>query len=147
MRGKTDHNQSEIVNTLRSIGATVTDLSQVGGGVPDILIGMVANCPNCQKAFRQNLLAEIKSEIGTLTPAQVEFHRLWRGQLLIIRTVDDVLALAKKSSQAPAFSGNQAINLNILPSSVKVKPDSQALKDLRREVERIISKYEKLISA
>lgn len=35
---KVDANQPEIVAALRGVGAEVTDLSRVGGGVPDLLV-------------------------------------------------------------------------------------------------------------
>jgi hypothetical protein len=35
---RTDANQAEIVAALRQIGVEVTDLSAVGGGVPDLLL-------------------------------------------------------------------------------------------------------------
>ncbi len=37
--GKIDANQPEIVDALRSIGAHVTILAAVGGGIPDLLVG------------------------------------------------------------------------------------------------------------
>ena len=39
MFNRTDANHQEIVAALQTIGATVQDLSQVGAGCPDILVG------------------------------------------------------------------------------------------------------------
>ena len=32
---------------------------------------------------------------GKLTPEQIRFHREWRGQKAIVRTVDDLLTLLR----------------------------------------------------
>ena len=37
--GRVDTNQKELVTQLMKIGATVSILSNVGGGVPDIIVG------------------------------------------------------------------------------------------------------------
>ena len=83
MRKNTDANQSEIVAALRELGATVTVLSQVGYGCPDILVG-----------FRGvNYLLEIKDGAKSpsrqrLTPAEMRWHNEWRGQVAIVNSVD-----------------------------------------------------------
>ncbi len=51
-------------------------------GHPDLLIG----CAGVTG------LAEVKSEDGTLTPAQQTFLQAWRGgEVVIVRTQDDVI--------------------------------------------------------
>lgn len=86
---KVDANQAEIVGALRSVGAQVLDLSRVGQGCPDILVG-----------FRgKNHLLEIKrpkakgEAAGRLTEDQLRFMAGWigRGQAAVVRTVDDAL--------------------------------------------------------
>ncbi len=74
---KVDNNQGEIVQTLQNLGCSVTDLSGVGKGVPDLVIG-----------YRQrNYFVEVKSPKGKLTEAQILWHQLWRGQVVVIRSV------------------------------------------------------------
>ena len=81
---KVDRNQPEIVAALRAIGATVQPLHTVGRGVPDLLVGWRG----------ANLLLEVKDGAGKgLTPDQVEWHCQWRGQVCIVRSVDDALAV------------------------------------------------------
>jgi hypothetical protein len=82
-RGRTDDNQEKIVRALRRVGAMVADLSAVGGGVPDLLVG-----------FRmQTYLLEVKSPKGKPTPAQVSWRHRWRGRPpQTVRTVDEALA-------------------------------------------------------
>lgn len=85
---KVDANQAEIVAALRSVGASVQLLHAVGKGCPDVLAG-----------FRGvNYAIEIKDgskppSATTLTPDQVKWHGEWRGQVSVVYSVDDALAL------------------------------------------------------
>lgn len=85
---RTDRNQTTIVQGLRGAGASVTILSMVGNGVPDILVG-----------FRGiNYLMEIKDwkkppSKRKLTPLEQEFFDTWRGQVDKIETLDDALSV------------------------------------------------------
>ncbi len=82
--GRVDKNQSEIVAAVRAMGATWLDLSSVGGGCPDGLVGY----------HGRTYLVEIKGPKGTLTPDQEQFISLWRGSPVhVIRTVDGVIEL------------------------------------------------------
>lgn len=77
MRNRTDNNQVEIVRNLNSIGASVLDLSQVGAGCPDLLVG-----------FRsRNFLVEVKNPAtyGKPSPTQTDFARAWRGDIILVR--------------------------------------------------------------
>lgn len=84
---KTDQNHAEIAAALRAAGATVCDLSRVGGGCPDLLVG----------GHGINYLLEIKD--GKKPPSkrmlngiQKEWHVRWRGSVSIVTSVDDALA-------------------------------------------------------
>jgi len=85
---RVDSNQAAIVETFRSVGATVQHLHVIGRGCPDILVG-----------FRGvNYLVEIKDgskppSKRQLTPDEIEWHRLWRGQISIVKNNDDALRL------------------------------------------------------
>lgn len=81
MAKKVDQNQSSIVEALRKMGASVVSLHEHGGGVPDLLVGML----------RQNYLIEIKTEKGTFTRDQVDFYEKWRGSVVVLRSVDDAV--------------------------------------------------------
>jgi len=84
-----DNNQRDIVKALRQIpGCTVESLAAVGKGVPDILCGF----------FNKNYLFEIKDgnkppSRRKLTPAQVEWHNSWCGQVDIITCLGDALII------------------------------------------------------
>ena len=83
---RVDANQSDIVEALRVVGCTVQPLHAVGQGVPDLLVG-----------FRgQNLLIEVKD--GSKPPSrrrktedQVIWHDAWRGQVAVVRNVQEAL--------------------------------------------------------
>ena len=79
MKHRTDHNQSEIIKAFEALGCTVFDLSNVGGGLCDLLVGLVG----------VNLLVEIKKPKGKLTPAQTDFFETWKGQKGIVTTIDE----------------------------------------------------------
>lgn len=87
---KVDDNQSKIVEALRSVGATVQILSGVGRGCPDLLVGI----------FRRNWLMEIKDgdkprSAQALTAEEAIWHSEWKGQVAIVRNVDEALAAIK----------------------------------------------------
>lgn len=82
---RVDSNQKDIVRALvGKVGAkSVVILSAVGEGVPDLLVG-VGNV---------NLLMEVKTDTGTLTDVQVEWHSGWCGQVAIVRNEQQALQL------------------------------------------------------
>lgn len=93
-----DANQSEIVAALRKIGATVQPLHAVGGGCPDLLVGF---------GHAMNFLFEVKDgskplSQRKLTPAQVDFHANWRGQVCVVSSVDEAFhALSSGVAMVP----------------------------------------------
>lgn len=79
LRARTDNNQRAIVKDLRKLGVSVCVLSDVGRGVPDILVGYLG----------ANFLFEIKDDEKTpshrkLTEDQVQWHDAWNGQVDVI---------------------------------------------------------------
>lgn len=85
---KIDENQPEIVDALRAMGCSVTILSAVGNGCPDILVG-----------FRGiNLLFEIKDgkkpkSKRQLTSDQVKWHTAWNGKVYIVESVEQAITI------------------------------------------------------
>ena len=80
---RVDNTQPVIVRALRDCGWTVLDLSGVGHGCPDIIVG----------AAGVNVALELKSPRGGLTPDQVEWHADWRGQVAVAHTPDEAIAI------------------------------------------------------
>lgn len=82
--GRTDANQQAIVQALRHAGVSVCSLAGCGDGVPDLLCSILG----------RTLLIEAKTGKGALTPAQEAFVVGWQGELHIVRSVDQALAVA-----------------------------------------------------
>ena len=88
---RTDSNQRPIVQALRDIFGPdcVFDLSAVGQGCPDLMVGVRG----------VNLLMEIKTDKGKLTTDQVIFHKSWPGSVVVVRTLQEALdAIAKATT-------------------------------------------------
>jgi hypothetical protein len=92
-----DANQAEIVKALRQLGCSVLDLSAVGGGCPDLLVGRLG------ASGRGNLLVEIKNpklkntggEAMRKTRAkQEQFRAEWNGPTVVVETVEHAIAAA-----------------------------------------------------
>lgn len=78
-----DANQKAENAKLRQMGYSVWVTSALGQGAPDAVVGK----PD------YNLLVEWKaSEKHKLTPAEVTFHAIWKGPLLIAWTAEQVHA-------------------------------------------------------
>lgn len=83
MAARSDKIQPVIVATLRQCGASVCHLHAVGRGVPDLLVGYRG----------YNMLVEVKTETGRLNALQETWHASWRGQVAVIYTTEDAVAL------------------------------------------------------
>lgn len=94
---KVDANQTEITQVLRQMGASVTPTHTVGNGFPDLAIG-----------FRGvTLLVEIKDgskppSKRKLTPDEVEWHEAWQGQVAVVESVEDAVALLNRVTEVTA---------------------------------------------
>lgn len=86
-----DANQPEIIKALRAVGCSVQPLHTVGQGTPDLLVGIAS----------KNVLMEVKdgSRVPSeqkLTPDQVKWHASWRGNVVVVKSVDEALAVVQK---------------------------------------------------
>lgn len=94
LHGKTDSNQSDIVSALRQTGHGVVDLSSVGNGCPDLLVGRGGTW----------VMVEVKSKGGKLTPEQVIWHNEHRdhGPIVIGRdTVATIMDVSRAVVRRP----------------------------------------------
>lgn len=84
---KTDVIQKDVVKKLRSMGATVVDLSAVGKGMTDLLVGFDG----------QTILLEVKSGADKkFTPAQIKFFAGWKGgPLHRVNSVQEAIEVLK----------------------------------------------------
>jgi Holliday junction resolvase len=69
---KRDMNEADIIRTLRSVGASVAQISSKG--VPDLLVGFQG----------RTYLLEVKTPKKKLTDDQVVFHGEWNGSPIAI---------------------------------------------------------------
>ncbi len=94
-RGRTDSNQSAIVKALRKVGATVQILSDVGKGCPDLLVGFAGRTYAMEVKDGAKSPSERK-----LTPDQVKWHRAWKGQVAIVNSIVEALAVIGLNADA-----------------------------------------------
>lgn len=80
-----DANQREICEGLKKAGRSILYLHPIGSGCPDILVGY----------HGKNILLEIKQLKGQLNDNQKEFFAAWRGQALVVRTLEEALEATK----------------------------------------------------
>lgn len=94
MPKRIDANQQVIVKAIRGCGFSVQILSDVGHGCPDAIIG----------AFGTNLLFEFKDgdkppSQQRLTEDEKKFHDSWKGQVCIVRSVQEAIDTINKLSR------------------------------------------------
>ena len=114
MKHRTDHNQGEIIKAFEALGCSVFDLSNVGCGLCDLLVGLVGI----------NLLVEIKKPKGTgkakirtqfgvykgkLTPAQTDFFKTWKGQKSVITTQAEAIHLVAATRKRAYIENSKPI--------------------------------------
>jgi Holliday junction resolvase len=91
---KVDANHGQIVEALRSAGASVTSLAAVGSGVPDLLVGYAGMW----------LLFEVKDGTKSpsrrrLTPDQEEWIKASRGgPVWLITSIPEALEALEQST-------------------------------------------------
>jgi len=84
---KIDDNQKEIVAALGAAGCSVDSLAAVGGGVPDLLVGLRGH----------TYLLEVKDgrkvpSARQLTPAQKKWIPAWRGRpVAVVKNTKEAL--------------------------------------------------------
>ena len=77
--GKRDANEGEIISAFELAGATVTKID-----VPcDLIVGYAG----------RSILVEVKTATGTLTKDQKKFIKTWKGDYLIVRTIEEALEI------------------------------------------------------
>lgn len=82
---KRDRNEMEIIQTLLAVGCSVQQLS--AKGVPDLLVGF--NDPTTGEPV--NVLMEVKSKGGKLTPDESEWIAAWKGQVFVVYSAEEAL--------------------------------------------------------
>jgi len=85
---RVDDNQRQIVTALRAAGCTVLSLASIGKGCPDLVVGRGG----------VNYLLEVKDgqkppSQRKLTADEQEWVGAWRGQVTVVETVEEALAI------------------------------------------------------
>lgn len=78
---RTDGNQREIVAALRAAGRAVEIISDVGRGVPDLLVSIGG----------VNFLLEVKIPGAKLTEDERRWHLAWRGNVAVVTTAQEAV--------------------------------------------------------
>lgn len=86
-----DRNHPAIVGAFVGMGCTVEVHEPSTTGAPDLIVGVAGI----------NLLIEVKPDVKAkdkreLRDTQREWHEGWRGQVAVVRTVDDVVTLVNR---------------------------------------------------
>lgn len=99
--GRVDANQPTIIKDLRAIYGPdcAVDLSALGAGIPDQLLGIQGH----------TILCEIKTEAGKLTPAQSHFHKFWNGgPIVVARSMEDIVDELRKLNAKTFVPSNRS---------------------------------------
>ena len=87
-----DNNHNEIAEVFIEAGWEVIDTSKLRFGFPDLIVTPPGStCP---------ILIEVKSEKGTLSKAERDFHKAYRGRLFIVRNTAQAQAVIDKEKNA-----------------------------------------------
>jgi len=92
MPKRVDQNQAAIVQVLRQLGASVLHTHDLGKGAPDLIVAYGGRAGS----GGVTTLVEIKN--GELSPSRQRltedeqlFHDTWRGEIVILRSVNDAV--------------------------------------------------------
>ncbi len=78
---KTDANHQQLMDAFRALGCSVLDLSRLGQGAPDLLVGKLG----------RSVLVEVKRDKkASLTDDQIKFMGAWKGAVMVVTDTFDV---------------------------------------------------------
>ncbi len=86
---RVDSNHAEIRDGLRQAGADVTDLSGIGGGIPDLIVEM----------FGVRAWVDCKAAGGRETAAQLALWRKLPGAVFVAHDLDEALFKMRELSK------------------------------------------------
>lgn len=125
LKAKVDSNQAELVELWRKMGLSYAHLHQLGKGVPDGLIGVPGLSVACYEPVDLNLFGFVLDKMGLagqyvihagcniiveikdgskppsrqrLTSDEADWHSKWRGQVAIVRNVEEAREVVGKSA-------------------------------------------------
>jgi len=86
VRHRTDTLQTAVVQALEQAGWSVQSLSQVGHGVPDLLVASPAG---------ETFLIEVKARGRELSERQRRWRSQWNGKVVVVRSLDEVARIVE----------------------------------------------------
>lgn len=104
---KVDASHAEVRDGLRALGWSVLDTSAVGGGFPDLVVGVGGQLPPFAPpqlgrgvvCGGDNYFVEVKSKGGKLTEDQQELAWTWRGNYIVAETAEEAAAAIQSLRQ------------------------------------------------
>ena len=81
MRHRVDSLQAAVMRELERAGWSVQSLSQVGHGVPDLLVATPEG---------ETFLIEVKAPGRELSERQRRWKARWRGKVVVVRSLDEL---------------------------------------------------------
>lgn len=121
---KRDSNERGIIEALKAVGCSVQQLS--ARGVPDLLVGIDIN-----NSLKINLLMEIKSKTGKLTPDEDKWITTWKGQVAVVKTEEQALEIISNLLRSPLVPRSEQQQHLRLPSGIKKIPAKQKKREVR----------------
>jgi hypothetical protein len=83
-RARSDGNQGEVVAAIREGGYAVEVVSDIGRGIPDLLVS--------RRGCERTRLVEVKRPGESLTVIQEAFHATWPDPIPVVDGPEDALA-------------------------------------------------------
>jgi len=80
-RCRTDSLQAAVIQELERAGWSVQSLSQVGNGVPDLLVATPEG---------ETFLIEVKAPGRELSERQRRWKSRWKGRVVVVRSLEEV---------------------------------------------------------
>lgn len=91
LKARTDHNQREIVKAFRDAGAIVQHTHQLSHGVADLAIGFAGIMKWVEVKDGEKSKSKRK-----LTTDETGWHKLWKGYVVTVESLNDVQNLLKE---------------------------------------------------
>lgn len=97
-KGKTDGNQTKVVEALRKAGLSVAITSSLGNGFPDLVVADGGFMRSNKIPLRKTVLIELKDPTQKpsdrkLSPAEKKFHDSWKGEIYVCTTAEEILKI------------------------------------------------------
>lgn len=99
--GRTDANQTKVVNHLRKAGFSVAITSSIGNGFPDLVVAGLTrfhSSTGCVCPAAKTVLVELKDpdkppSQQRLTLKELVFCELWKGEYIKATTAEEIIKL------------------------------------------------------